>query len=188
MLKEFIRLPLILCVICALSAAAVNYANDLTLPVIAKRTHQSIILGYAQVLPQAVNLEELTPPQDGIITEIIRSEKDGKPNGYIYTAAPDGYSGKILLMVGISHPQAAVTGVKILQQTETPGLGANCTEPAFIEQFTGKPLRQPLAVSKNAHAEHEVQAITASTITSRAVVSGINAARQHYYANYAAQN
>ena len=186
MLKEFIRLPLVLLIICGLSAAIVNYAHGLTTPVIAERRHQSIILGYAEVLPDAVNLEEMPLPEDDMITEIIRSEKDGTPNGYVYTVAPDGYSGQILLMVGISHPQAAITGVKILQQTETPGLGAKCTEPAFTAQFTGKPLAKPLVVSKNASKEREVQAITASTITSKAVVNGINAARKHYLKNYAA--
>lgn len=185
--KNFLRLPLILGIICALSTAIVSYANNLTTPVIAERRHKDIILGYTQVLPQAVNLEEVAAPPDSMITGIIRSEKDGQPNGYIYTVAPDGYSGQILLMVGISHPQAAISGVKILQQTETPGLGAKCTDPDFLSQFTGKPLKKKLVVKKTAKKEREVQAITASTITSNAVVRGINEARRHYFANYAAQ-
>lgn len=185
--KNFLRLPLILGIICALSTAIVSYANNLTTPVIAERRHKDIILGYTQVLPQAVNLEEVAAPPGSMITGIIRSEKDGQPNGYIYTVAPDGYSGQILLMVGISHPQAAISGVKILQQTETPGLGAKCTDPDFLSQFTGKPLKKKLVVKKAAKKKREVQAITASTITSNAVVRGINEARSHYFANYAAQ-
>lgn len=87
-------------------------------------------------------------------------------------------------MLGIEYPSARISGVKILQQNETPGLGAKCTEPAFIEQFTGKDLSQKLAVSKNAAQPQEVQAITASTITSKAVVTGINAARKHYQKHF----
>lgn len=137
--KNFLRLPLILDIICALSTAIVSYANNLTTPVIAERRHKDIILGYTQVLPQAVNLEEVAAPPDSMITGIIRSEKDGQPNGYIYTVAPDGYSGQILLMVGISYPQAAISGVKILQQTETPGLGAKCTDPDFLHSLPANP-------------------------------------------------
>lgn len=183
MLKNYLRLPLILFTVCGISSAVVSYAFNAAMPVINAQSHKNVILGYTQVLPQAVNLQAL-PYKDSVITEIVRSEKDYKTNGYIYTAEPDGYNGKIKLMVGISHPGAVITGVKILQQTETPGLGAKCTEPAFTAQFTGKTLSKPLAVSKNAAKPEEIQAITASTITSRAVVSGINAARSHYFANF----
>ncbi len=185
MLKDTIRLPLILLIVCGLSAAVVHYAHEIATPVIAHRQHQNIIMGYTQVLPQAVNLEDMPLPDDSMITGIVRSEKDGQPNGYIYTVTPNGYNGQIHLMVGISYPHGTISGVKILQQTETPGLGAKCTEPEFLSQFAGKPLQKKLVVKKTAAKESEVQAITASTVTSKAVVSGINAARKHYLANYA---
>lgn len=72
------------------------------------------------------------------------------------------------------------------QQNETPGLGAKCTEPAFIDQFLGKDLSHDLTVSKNASQPQEIQAITASTITSKAVVKGINSARRHYQEHFGA--
>ena len=55
--------------------------------------------------------------------------------------APEGYSGNIEIMVGV-EPAGTVTGVEILSQAETPGLGARITEPAFKDQFAGKSLRQ----------------------------------------------
>ncbi len=185
MFKEVTKLSFILIIICGLATAFVSFAFDAASPLIAERRHKNIILGYTQVLPEAVNLETLPAEGQGIISEIVRSEKERSVNGYIYTVNPQGYSGQIVLMVGISHPAAQITGVKILQQTETPGLGSKCAEPDFIGQFTGKTLAQPLSVSKKAESPGEVQAITASTITSKAVVGGINAARQHYLQNFA---
>lgn len=87
-------------------------------------------------------------------------------------------------MLGIEYPSARISGVKILQQNETPGLGAKCTEPAFIDQFLGKDLSHDLTVSKNASQPQEIQAITASTITSKTVVKGINSARKHYQEHF----
>ena len=82
-------------------------------------------------------------------------------------------------MVGIENPSLKITGVKILSQQETPGLGSKCTEPAFLDQFLNKDLHNFLSVSKNAKQASEIQAITSSTITSKAVVSGINLVCTH---------
>ena len=59
----------------------------------------------------------------------------------------------------------------MLSQAETPGLGAKCVEPAFSDQFKGfDPAQKKLAVKKDGG---DVDAITASTITSRAYADGI---------------
>ena len=90
-------------------------------------------------------------------------------------------------MVGIENPSMKITGVTILSQQETPGLGSKCTEPAFLDQFLNKDLHNALSVSKNAKTSSEIQAITSSTITSKAVVSGINQISTHMRENYLAQ-
>lgn len=180
MIKDVFRLSGILLVICGLAVACVSAARQQTLPLIEKRQAAAISEGYKQVLPYAGILQDIPSEEKNNITAVKRSEVNGVTNGYIYTVSADGYSGKITLMLGIEHPSASISGVKILQQTETPGLGAKCSEPAFLTQFFGKNLGQELSVSKNASNQQEVQAITASTITSKAVVRAINAAREHY--------
>ena len=73
-----------------------------------------------------------------------------------------------------------------MNHSETPGLGAKSTEPAWQAQFKGKPLKDALAVTKQeASKPNEIKAITAATITSRAVVTGVNAARDDYMKNHA---
>ena len=54
----------------------------------------------------------------------------------------------------------------------------------FYRPIFGKDLSHDLTVSKNASQSQEIQAITASTITSKAVVKGINSARKHYQEHF----
>lgn len=57
------------------------------------------------------------------IGKICVAEKDGKISAYAYeTVAPDGYSGNIRLLVGLT-PKGDVLGVRVLEHAETPGLG-----------------------------------------------------------------
>ena len=67
-----------------------------------------------------------------------------------------------------------ITGIEILSHSETPGLGANSTKLAFKNRFVGK--SGTLTVSKTSNDGENVQAITAATITSKAVTSAVNAA------------
>jgi electron transport complex protein RnfG len=81
------------------------------------------------------------------------------------------------MMVGIDKT-GNVIGISIISHAETPSLGAvaaedNAAGEAFRSQFAG--LSGTLAVSKDGGT---VDAISGATITSRAVVEGVNAALQ----------
>ena len=72
----------------------------------------------------------------------------------------------------------AITGIQVTTPSETPGLGALAANEEFLGQFKDK--SGELAVNKDGG---EIQAITSATITSRAVVSGVNEARAWLEAN-----
>ena len=74
-------------------------------------------------------------------------------------------------MLGI-HEKGIICNTVVLSHSETPGLGAKCqTDASFIDQFKGwDPAAKKLAVTKDGG---EVDAITASTITSRAYSAAI---------------
>jgi len=182
-MNKFIsKLTLTLLILCAICTALVAGAYGLTKDTIAARAAADVKASYKQVFPQLGDLTQEKAP-GGIIQDIKCSKEGGKVNGYIYTVTPSGYGGELTIMVGISSPDAKLTGIKVLKQNETPGLGAKSTEPQFSDQFAGKNLKSPLEVSKQAKGE-EIQAITAATITSRAVVKGVNEARDHYMKTY----
>lgn len=91
------------------------------------------------------------------------------------------FGGGLTIMVGID-PNGVVLGYSILETHETPGLGAKANEwfqkgqkgDIIGRNLTGK----ELAVSKDGG---DIDAITASTITSRAFLRAVNAANQAYY-------
>ena len=82
-------------------------------------------------------------------------------------------------MVGVTA-EGVVYNTSVLAQSETPGLGAKCTDPSFSDQFRNfNPAEKKLQVKKDGG---DVDAITASTITSRAYVAAIQTALNVYQA------
>lgn len=89
-----------------------------------------------------------------------------------YTAegrSGEGYGGDIVLMVGFKKDKKTVISYKVLQATETPGLGMKLKTPEFSGQFSGKD-GSALKVKKDGG---DIEAITSATITSRAVCKAI---------------
>jgi len=86
--------------------------------------------------------------------------------GYAIISNSSGFGGRLSVMVGITY-DGLVHNTKVLSHSETPGLGAKCQSDAkFLGQFQGwDPAVRRLAVTKDGG---DVNAITASTITSRA--------------------
>lgn len=93
-------------------------------------------------------------------------EADGSLAGYAIESTVVGFGGNLTLMVGVT-PDRVVYNTSVLSHSETPGLGAKCTSDAkFMEQWKGfDPSVKKLVVKKDGG---DVDAITASTITSRA--------------------
>lgn len=81
----------------------------------------------------------------------------------------EGYGGDVVLMVGFRKDKKTVISYKVLQAAETPGLGMKLTTPEFSGQFKGRD-GSALKVRKDGG---DVEAITAATITSRAVCKAI---------------
>ena len=103
----------------------------------------------------------------------------------VKTYTKNGFSGLITLMAGFS-PDGAVTGYEILEHKETPGLGAKMDkwfkdESKPKQNIIGKsPATTKFEVSKDGG---EVDAITASTITSRAFLDAVRRAYNTYNQN-----
>ena len=83
-------------------------------------------------------------------------------------------------MVGLLT-DGTINKVSVLQQSETPGLGANMVNPKFKDQFDGKnPASFKLNVKKDGG---DVDAITAATISSRAFSEAVRTACEGFEAN-----
>lgn len=110
--------------------------------------------------------------------ELYPARKDGIVNSVaIKTYSNNGFGGKIEMMVGL-FIDGSITGYKIIDHKETPGLGTKVSEPKFKEQLNGfNPKKNKLKVRQDGG---DVDAVTAATISSRAVLDGISRAVDAY--------
>lgn len=177
-MKDLIKLGLILMTIASIAAAALSLTNQITSPRIEeyKRAEERRALG--EVLPEATEFKEVQ--RDGYTFR--EGYKDGQVVGVAVTVTVPGYGGDIYMMVGIDRSYR-IAGVKVLSHSETPGLGARITEirrgeerPWFLGQFRGKH-RDQLFLKRDNGA---IDAITAATISSRAVTEGVREALELY--------
>ncbi len=159
-----------ICLVCSALLAGV-YA--LTAGPIADANAAKNEAAIKEVLPdEAVTIEETrTVDCDGASYEYnLAYNEAGDVVGCAINVAPVGFSGPVVIKVGFDI-NGVICNTKVLSQAETPGLGAKCVEPAFADQFKGfNPAEKKLAVTKDGG---DVDAITASTITSRAYSEGL---------------
>ena len=167
-------LSAVLLVISVIVALLLAFTNSVTENKIAQNTIKEQEEARQQVLASAVEFNDLQHAQ-GIVKSVYQGvDKNGTACGWCVSVTPSGYGGEIDLMVGVSL-DFKVSGVKVVSNSETAGLGAKCTDSAFSGQFAGK--EAPVAVIKNGEPwENEIVAITGATITSAAVTEGVNAA------------
>ena len=89
----------------------------------------------------------------------------------IKTYSKNGFGGRIEMMLGLLV-DGTINKYKIIEQKETPGLGTKITESRFSDQFHGmNPGKQVFKVKQDGG---DIDAVTAATISSRAVVDAIN--------------
>lgn len=125
--------------------------------------------------PPAFPDDSVIPPE---IQQVYAGLKDGNIIGYTMSVVTKGFSPGLSLTVGIDNG-GIITGVEIGSHEETPGLGANATDPEFLAQYVGAD--GPIAVVKTpTDSTTEITAITGATITSNAVTDAVNLVREFF--------
>lgn len=168
-IKFILKLGGILFLITAICVFALALCNNLTKDTIAKINLEKEENARRQVLGIAESFEEEKTGDDAAI---YVGKKGGEEVGYCVSISPKGFGGDINLMVGVDL-NLNVTGVEIINMSETPGLGSKASDKKFISQFNGK--GENISVIKSgAAADNEIVAISGATVTSKAVTEGVN--------------
>lgn len=109
------------------------------------------------------------------IYTVFEAKTEKATAGWVIKASGQGYADKIEVLIGLDAPAQTLTGLFILDQKETPGLGNKIIEPAWRRQFFQTPADQQLTVVKTgASAPGQINAITGATISSRSVCDIVN--------------
>ena len=179
--SSFLNMVLTLFLVTALAATALGLVYEVTKEPIAAAKLQAKLDAVAVVVPEFNNnpSEEMYTLESDLGTlECYPAKKDGELVGTaISTLTKQGFSGLIRVMVGLK-PDGSIYQTAPLEHAETPGLGTKMAEPKFKDQFIGKnPGELTLKVTKDGGV---IDAITASTITSRAYCEAIQRAFDAY--------
>ena len=109
--------------------------------------------------------------------KLFKATSGGRLDGWVVKTSGQGYAERIDLLVGIDPSATVITGVYILEQKETPGLGNKIISSHWRSQFANRKTDQPLVVTKRGDGgPHTIDAITGATISSRSVTRIVNRA------------
>lgn len=183
-MNETLKLGLILLLITVISAGVLAVSNNITAERIAEADKIANEQAQKEIVAEADEfrtldenkLKEIQNANSNIL-EISEAYSNGTLVGYTIKSVSSGYGGDVVMITGFSL-EGKITGMKVLNHSETPGLGANSTKSYFSDSFKNKSVTNELYASKNPSGESEVQALTSATITTNAVLAGVNAARE----------
>ncbi len=169
------RLTITLFAITLVVAALLGLVNAVTAEPIAQAAAERTAAAMASVLTFDTYEEVAFTDETGLVQTVWQASADGAVCGFVAEVTPSGFGGAISMIVGIGT-DGTVTGISITDHDETSGLGAvaaadTTAGETFRAQFAGA--SGALAVTKDGGT---IDALTGATITSRAVVDGVNAA------------
>ncbi|MDQ7778884.1 MAG: RnfABCDGE type electron transport complex subunit G [Planctomycetota bacterium] len=168
---DVVKLGAYLFFISAVAAAALSATSSFTKERIEQNRKAKIEASFREVMPDAAKFEPCKLVKEtGAVDARKAVDAAGKLIGYVAQLEPSGYADKIVVVVGVDLDKH-VTGVSIARDSETPGLGKKINLPSFRDQFKSKTAAD-VRLKKDA-PEGKIDAITAATISSRAVTDAI---------------
>lgn len=155
------------------SGGSLSMVYRAAMPAIERHQLEDLKKGIFLVLPGAAEYKEQVKGKNTLYEGI---DKDGKSVGFAFKCSGNGFQGKIEMMVGVNDAFDTLTGMVVLSQIETPGLGNKITFDAFQDQFKGLSAVPQIEYVKSIKPQkpNQIQAITAATISSVAVVKILN--------------
>jgi electron transport complex protein RnfG len=186
--SSLLNMVLVLTLVAVIMGGVLAYVNHLTEGPITEQKEKALANGIKTVMVcndlVVANTNEVKQDIDGKEhTFIIYQVKDaqGQDLGAAVQSTTMGFGGDLKVLVGFD-PDGKILGYTLLEHAETPGLGAKADlwfQKGQKGDIIGKDPKEPLTVSKDGG---QVDAITASTITSRAFLKAVNQAYNAYKA------
>lgn len=169
-MNRFVHYGAVLLTIAAISAGILAMVNDVTAPVILENSLKAVNEARKEVLSTAISFdgEALV---SGDLEFVPGANENGETTGYVVTIEQAGYAGPINFVLGFDT-EGTITGLNIISNTETPGLGSKITEPEWLALWKGR------------NSTHEfnkgVDAFAGATISPEAVYDGMIRALKAY--------
>jgi electron transport complex protein RnfG len=170
---------MVLTLVCLISGGFLTGVAKLTKERIALNVQAEIEEAIKEVVDDAEVDQKVYEEEDFVIYRELK--EDGDLAGFAVQATGVGFQDKITLMFGLDASLEEITGLTIIDQKETPGLGAKIEDWETFLQFwenrdaTGLlTLRKPPAIAIGKLLPTEINTITAATISSKKVLEIVN--------------
>lgn len=185
--SSLLNMVLVLTGVAVIMGGILAYVNYLTEGPINKQKEKALADGIKTVMV----CDELVVTKTDTVTKNDEKGKEltyivyqvadakGKEKGVAVESTTNGFGGDLKVLVGF-NTDGKILGYTLLEHAETPGLGAKADkwfQKGEKGDIIGKDPKEPLTVSKDGG---QVDAITASTITSRAFLLAVNNAYKAY--------
>ena len=167
--------------ITAVTALLLGVVNYVTAPVIDAATQAKRVAAMQQVLEAEEYPAAASFPAEGqsydsaagsaTVTALSEAVSGGETIGYVAEVTTNGFGGAISLVVGVS-PEGAVTGVAVIDHSETPNVGSKVVDDqSVLDQFIG--MTGEITVNSGDNA---FDAVSGATVSSKAATAAVNAA------------
>lgn len=197
-MRERIWMIILLLIIASVSSTALGIMNIKTRPIIEKNKLLKLkesVLNTFHIPYQEKNMEEVFEKKVNIKslddTPIyMRYSDEEKLEAVAFKIEGSGFWAPISAIIALKPDLKTIYGLAILEQEETPGLGARITEPHFLRRFAGKKVEPKiiLVARRGPKGANQVDAITGATMSSKALQDIINEEVKEYKQRIIASN
>lgn len=193
-MKGMIKDALILFAITLIAGLMLGVVNDITKEPIAQQEQKAKNEACQNVFAEADSFEAQELADSAQIEQVLTDagisgadidelmaakDASGALLGYVITVTDhEGYGGDIQFSMGITN-EGTLNGISLLSISETAGLGMRAGE-VLVPQFADKNVSKFTYTKTGATADSEIDAISGATITTNAVVNGVNAGLAYF--------
>ena len=178
--KEFISPILVLVVICFVTTFLLAFTYGVTAPIIAENTARAASEARMELLPDADSFSE-SDAEPYVLEEgkvyVIDTYTADNGAGMVVTVKTNSYGGLLTAMVGIDK-DGAITGVKVTDHADTPGVGTKAQAESHLAQYRG--LTELL--SDQIKMDASVNEVTGASVSSGAIHKAVYCALEQYKA------
>ena len=178
--KEYISPILVLVVICFVTTFLLAFTYGVTAPIIAENTAKAASEARMELLPEGDNFSDagadLYVLEEGKVyaTEVYTADNGA---GMVVTVKTNSYGGVLTAMVGINK-DGEITGVKVTDHADTPGVGTKAHADSHLSQYVGLTALS----SDQVKSDPSVQHVTGASVSSGAVHKAVYCALEQYKA------
>ncbi|UCF98750.1 MAG: FMN-binding protein [Spirochaetaceae bacterium] len=164
-MKTVVVVGLKLFAICAVAALTLGGINAITEPVIIQRKIMELQQALDELTPDAQTGEAMDVPENSVVVTRYPVMKEGQSAGMLLELEGSGYAGEMKILARYEE-DGTIRAVRLMDNTETPGLGKKAENPVYMEKFLGTgSAEKPVPVRKDMLQPGDADAVTGATIT-----------------------